>query len=53
MTTNKNIVSEELSKAGIQRQSYFKKIFDIAEGQRVIKKTNGRCGRVVVMLIPL
>ena len=27
--------------------------FDIAEGQRVIKKTNDRCGRVVVMLIPL
>ena len=45
MTTNKNIVSEELSKAGIQRH--------IAEGQRVIKKTNDRCGRVVVMLIPL
>ena len=42
-----------MMEAGIQRQSYFKKIFDIAEGQRVIKKTNDRCGRVVVMLIPL
>ena len=42
-----------MMEAGIKRQSYFKKIFDIAEGQRVIRKTNDRCGRVVVMLIPL
>ena len=42
-----------MSEAGIQRQSYFKKIFAMAEGQRVIRKTNDRCGRVVVMLIPL
>ena len=42
-----------MMEAGIKRQSYFKKIFDIAEGQRVIKKTNDRCGRVVVMLSPL
>ena len=42
-----------MMEAGIKRQSYFKKIFDMAESQRVIKKTNDRCGRVVVMLIPL
>ena len=42
-----------MTEAGIQRQTYFKKIFAIAEGQRVIRKTNDRCGRVVVMLIPL
>ena len=42
-----------MMEAGIKRQSYFKKIFDIAESQRVIRKTNDRCGRVVVMLIPL
>ena len=41
-----------MMEAGIKRQSYFKKIFDMAESQRVIKKTNDRCGRVVVMLIP-
>ena len=42
-----------MMEAGIKRQSYFKKIFDMAESQRVIRKTNDRCGRVVVMLIPL
>jgi len=42
-----------MTEAGIQRQNYFRKIFAIAEEQRVIRKTNDRCGRVVVMLIPL
>ena len=42
-----------MMEAGIKRQSYFKKIFDMAESQRVIRKTNDRCGRVVMMLIPL
>jgi archaellum biogenesis ATPase FlaH len=42
-----------MTEAGIQRQTYFKKIFAIAEEQRVVRKTNDRCGRVVVMLIPL
>ena len=42
-----------MMEAGIKRQSYFKKIFDMAESHRVIRKTNDRCGRVVVMLIPL
>ena len=42
-----------MAEAGIKRQTYFMKIFAMAEERRVIKKTSDRCGRVVVMLIPL
>ena len=41
-----------MTEAHILRQTYFEKIFSEAEAQRVIKKTNDRCGRVVVMLLP-
>ena len=41
-----------MREAHILRQSYFEKIFSEAEAQRVIRKTNDRCGRVVVMLLP-
>lgn len=41
-----------MREAHILRQTYFEKIFSEAEAQRVIKKTNDRCGRVVVMLLP-
>ena len=41
-----------MTESYIQRQSYFEKIFAIAEKQRVIRKTSDRCGRVVVMLLP-
>lgn len=40
-----------MREAHILRQTYFEKIFSEAEAQRVIKKTNDRCGRVVVMLL--
>jgi hypothetical protein len=42
-----------MTEARILRQPYFEKIFSQAESQRVIKKTTDRCGRVVVMLLPL
>ena len=41
-----------MREAHILRQTYFEKIFSEAEAQRVIRKTNDRCGRVVVMLLP-
>ena len=41
-----------MSEAHILRQTYFEKIFSEAEAQRVVRKTNDRCGRVVVMLLP-
>ena len=42
-----------MTEARILRQPYFEKIFSQAESQRVVKKTTDRCGRVVVMLLPL
>jgi len=42
-----------MAEAHILRQSYFEKVFSQAESQRVIRKTTDRCGRIVVMLLPL
>ena len=39
--------------ANIKSDKYYDKLFTMAEEERVVKKTQDRCGRVVVMLSPL
>lgn len=39
--------------ANIKSDKYYEKLFAMAEEERVVKKTQDRCGRVVVMLSPL
>lgn len=39
--------------ANIKSDKYYDKLFAMAEEERVVKKTQDRCGRVVVMLSPL
>ena len=39
--------------ANIKSDKYYEKLFAMAEDERVVKKTQDRCGRVVVMLSPL
>ena len=38
--------------ANIKSDKYYDKLFTMAEEERVVKKTQDRCGRVVVMLSP-
>ena len=45
----KNIVMKE---ANIKSGKYYERVFNIAEEEHVVKKTQDRCGRVVVMLDP-
>lgn len=39
--------------ANIKSDKYYERLFAMAEEERVVKKTQDRCGRVVVMLSPL
>ena len=37
----------------IKRKPYFEKVFSMAEQAKVVRKDQDRCGRIVVMLLPL
>ena len=37
----------------IKRSPYYEKVFSMAEKARIVRKDRDRCGRIVVMLLPL
>ena len=47
-----NLMDTVKKEANIKSDKYYEKLFSMAEEEKVVKKTQDRCGRVVVMLDP-
>ena len=48
-----NLMDTVMELSHIRRRPYYEKVFAMAESARVIRKERDRCGRIVVLLLPL
>ena len=48
-----DLMEEVMQLSHIKRSPYYEKVFAMAEKARVVRKDQDRCGRIVVMLLPL